>query len=122
MKKTISMKQAEITAAIMTTDKQLVKVESTLGELQLTGADPEIVQNTEDKDNALMQIEEERTALDSSRKLLQELLSKAQEEVISRAASENRRTQVTFGNQNAGFQIGINNGSISGISFGGKGA
>jgi hypothetical protein len=116
------MKQAEITGAIMTTDKQLAKVKSTLGELQLTGADPEIIQNTEDKDNALRQIEEERTALDSSRKLLQELLSKAQDEVISRVANENRRTQVTFGNQNAGFQIGISNGSISGISFGGKGA
>jgi hypothetical protein len=45
------------------------------------------------------------------------------EEVIAKATSEsqNRSTQVTFGNQNSGFQIGISYGPISGISFGGKG-
>lgn len=124
IKKTILAKEAEVTKAIAVTDKQLTEVESTLGELRLVDAGQEGVQNAEDKDKALEQIQEEQIALDSSRKLLQELLSKAREEVLSRAASDsqNRSTQVTFGNQNAGFQIGISNGSISGISFGGKGA
>jgi hypothetical protein len=99
-------------------------VESTLGELRVTDAAQEGIQNAEDKDKALEQIKEEQIALDYSRKLLQELLSKAREEVISKAASEsqNRSTQVTFGNQNAGLQIGISNGPISGLTFGGKGA
>jgi hypothetical protein len=118
------VKETEITGAIATTDKQLMEVESTLGELRLIDASQGGAQNAEDKDKALERIKEEQTALDSSRTLLQELLSKAREEVVSRAASEsqNRSTQITFGNQNAGFQIGISNGPISGISFGGKGA
>jgi hypothetical protein len=124
IKKTISVKEAEITGAIAATDKQLTEVESTLGELHLTDAGQEGAHNVEDKEKALEQIKEEQIALDSSRILLQELLSKAREEVVSRAATEsqNRSTQVTFGNQNAGVQIGISNGPISGISFGGKGA
>jgi hypothetical protein len=124
IKKTILGKEAEITGAIAATDKQLTEVESTLGELRLIDASQEGVQNAEDKDKALERIKEEQIALDSSRIVLQELLSKAREEVVSRAASEsqNRSTQITFGNQNAGFQIGISNGPISGISFGGKGA
>jgi len=119
------MKQMEITGAIAATDKHLAEVESALGELRLAGTGQEGVQNTdEDKDSALKQIEEERVALDSSRKLLKELLSMTREEVIAKATSEsqNRSIQVTFGNQNSGFQIGISNGPISGISFGGKGA
>ena len=124
IKKTILVKEAEITGAIAATDKQLTEVESTLGELRLTDASQEGVQNVEDKEKALEQIKEEQIALDSSRILLQELLSKAREEVVSRAATESqdRSTKVTFGNQNSGFQIGISNGPISGISFGGKGA
>ena len=124
IKKTILVKQAEVTGAIAATDKQLTEVESTLGELRLTDASQEGVQNVEDKEKALEQIKEEQIALDSSRILLQELLSKAREEVVSRAATESqdRSTKVTFGNQNSGFQIGISNGPISGISFGGKGA
>ncbi|KFY80888.1 hypothetical protein V499_00298 [Pseudogymnoascus sp. VKM F-103] len=52
-----------------------------------------------------------------------ELLSKAQEKTVSRAASEsqNRSTQVTFGNHNTGFQLGVGNSRVSGISFEGKG-
>jgi len=124
IKKTISTKQAEISGAITTTDKQLAEVESTLRELDLAGTGQERAQNAEDKDNAVEQVGRERTALDSSRKLLQELLSMTQEEAIAKAAREslNRSTEVRFGNQNSGFQIGISNGAISGISFGGKGA
>lgn len=90
--------------------------------MHLTGSRHERGQNEEDITNAVKQIEEERAALGSSRKLLEELLSKAREDVIARAASENqnRSTEVTFGNNNSGFQIGISNGPISGISFGGK--
>jgi predicted mannosyl-3-phosphoglycerate phosphatase (HAD superfamily) len=123
IKETISTKQAELTGAIATTDEQLAELESTLGQLRLGGTGQEGVQSTDDKDNALKQMGEERAALEISRKLLEELLSKAQEEVIAKAANENqnRSTQVTFGNGNAGFQIGISYGPISGVSFGGKG-
>jgi hypothetical protein len=122
IRKTILTKEAEISKAITSTDRQLAEVESALGEIHLTGSRHERGQNEEDITNAVKQIEEERAALGSSRKLLEELLSKAREDVIARAASESqiRSTQVTFGNNNSGFQIGISNGPISGISFGGK--
>jgi ABC-type phosphate transport system auxiliary subunit len=124
IKKTISIKQTGITAAIVTTDKQMAKVENNLEDLRLTNTGKESVLNTEDKDNALEQIRGERTALDCSRKLLQELLLKIRDELIPRATSESqdRSPIVTFGNTNNGFQIGVSNGPISGISFGVKDA
>lgn len=75
----------------------------------------------EGKVEALRQLEEERKAVNASRKLLDELLSKSQEEAVAKAAgNQSRATTVTFGNQNSGFQAGIINGGISGINFGGK--
>jgi len=120
IEKTISIKRAEITGTITATENQLAEVESTLRELHIAGTGQEKGQDTDDKGSAVKQIEGERTALDSSRKLLQELLLKTQEDVIAKAASErqNPSNQITFGSQNSGFQIGISNGPISGISFG----
>jgi DNA-binding transcriptional regulator GbsR (MarR family) len=94
-------------------------VETSLGEFHHGIAGQEQSQNAEDMADTVKQIEQERSALDSSRKLLEELLSKAKEEAIVRAVSEsqNRSTHITFGNQGKGFQIGINNGPISGINF-----
>jgi hypothetical protein len=110
----------EISEAITSTDKQLAEVTNGLGELQPSGAGQGQSQNIEDMANTIKQIEEERSGLDSSRKLLDELLSKAKEEAISKAASEgqNRSTHVTFGNLGKGFQIGTSNAPIHGINFG----
>jgi len=80
----------------------------------------EEAESTECRADALRQIEEERKAISTSRKLLDELLSKAQEEAIVKAATKNLTQRVTFGSNNSGIQIGISNGPISGISFGGK--
>lgn len=85
------------------------------------------ISKTEDDDDlttdtdALRQIEEEHRALRASRKLLDELLDRAQENTLAKAAAtQDHSTQVTFGNQNSGFQAGVFSGSISGITFGGK--
>ncbi|KFY92602.1 hypothetical protein V498_04838 [Pseudogymnoascus sp. VKM F-4517 (FW-2822)] len=73
------------------------------------------------KTETLRQLEGEHKALKVSQKLLNELLSKSQEEAIAKAAGNlSRLTTVTFGNQNSGFQAGIINGGVSGNSFGGK--
>jgi hypothetical protein len=122
IKKTISTKETEISKAVTSTDRQLAEVETSLGELQLGDAGQDQSQNAEDMTNTVKQIEEERSALESSRKLLEELLSKAKEEAIIRASSEsqNRSMQMTFGTLGEGFQIGNNSGPISGINFGGK--
>ncbi|KAI9148701.1 hypothetical protein HJFPF1_10742 [Paramyrothecium foliicola] len=74
------------------------------------------------KAEVLQRLKDERDALDASRKLLQELLAKSQEESVAKAAlgSQNNSTTITFGEKNAGFQAGIINGAVSGLGFGGK--
>jgi hypothetical protein len=93
-----------------------------LEELNTASEDQIKAQSTEDMAKALKQIEEELKALSASRNLLGELLSKAQEDAIAKAAAERQTgsTTVTFGTHNSGFQAGVINGPISGISFGGK--
>ena len=121
IKKTISTKQAEVKSAITTADKQLVVLENKLEELNLSSDDEEVAGSREGKTEALRQLEEELKAVKASQKLLNELLSKSQEETVARAAgNQSRSTTVTFGNQNSGFQAGTINGGVSGISFGGK--
>jgi len=75
----------------------------------------------EGKAGALRQLEEERKALDASRKLLNELLAKAQEEAVAKAAGiQSPSTTVTFGDNNSGFQAGTITGGVSGLTFGRK--
>jgi hypothetical protein len=93
-----------------------------LEELNAAGDNQVKADNTENQANVLPQIKNKLKALNASRKLLGELLLKVQENAVVKAAKESqtRFTTVTFGTQNSGFQIGISNGTISGISFGGK--
>ena len=117
----MSTKQAEVKSAITTADKQLVVVENKLEELNLSSDDEEATGSGEDKTEALRQLKEELIAVKASQKLLNELLLKSQEEALAKAAgSQSHSTMVKFGNQNSGFQAGIINGGVSGISFGGK--
>jgi hypothetical protein len=120
IKKTIVTNQTEIIRAIGTTDNQLMEAGKRLEELNTASDDKVKAESTENRSDILKQIEEERTALNASRKLLGELLSKVQEDAVAKAAmdSQTRSTTVTFGTQNSGFQIGVSNGPISGISFG----
>ena len=122
IRNTILTRQTEIKGAITTTDKQLIVLESRLEELDLSGTDQEETGRVENKAEALGQLQEERKALNASRNLLNELLSKSQEDAVAKAAAESqsRSTTVTFGNSNSGFQAGMINGAVSGISFGGK--
>jgi hypothetical protein len=122
IKKTISIKQTEVKGAITTTDKQLVKLESKLDGLNLSSDNEEVASLEEGKDGALRQLEEERKALNASRKLLDELMSKSREESIAKAAVgyNSVSTRVTFGNCNSGFLAGVVNGGVSGLTFGGK--
>lgn len=119
IKKTISTKEAEISRAITSTDAQLAEVKTSLGEIHLSGAGEEQSDDAEDMANTAKQIEAERSALCSSRHLLEELLSKAKVEALLKATSESQNcsTHITFGNQGKGFQIGTNNAAISGFHF-----
>jgi hypothetical protein len=121
----MSLAQAEVKSAVTRTDKQLVVLESKLEELSLSSDDDEAAGPKEGKAEALQQLEEERKALQVSRMLLDELLSKAQEEAVAKAAAKSQDssttvTTATFGNQNSGQQTGIINGGVHGAVFGGR--
>ena len=119
IKQSISTKEEEILNAILSTDKKLAEAENSLGGLYIGGNSEEQGQDAEDILTIVKQVEEERSGLDSSRKLLEELLLRAQEEAVFKAASEMRSgsTHITFGNLEKGLQIGTNNAAISGIHF-----
>ncbi len=120
IRKTISMEQTEIKGAIASKDKQLVVLEHRLEELNLSS--DEEADNIESKAQALQQVEEARSAAELSQKLLDELLSKSQEDAVAKAAADNKSgsTTVTFGNNNLGFQAGTISGGVSNLTFGKK--
>jgi len=89
--------------------------------MNLSDDEEEVAAPAEGKTEAMRQLEEEVKGLKASQKLLQELLSKSQDDAIARAAgNQSSSTTVTFGAQNSGFQAGNINGGVSGITFGGK--
>lgn len=114
MMTTISQKEAEIAESIAATDKQLVEVNAKLGALCLAKTEQD--ETEVDRASAINQVEVEQSVLKDSRTLLDELLSG-----IHIAATNARKDQawvvVSFG-QNNGVQIGVNQGAISGITFG----
>ena len=117
IKKTIATTQAEVKDAMTTTNKQLVVLESKLEELNLSSDDEEAAGPEEGKTEALRQFEE-RKAVSASQRLLDELLSKAQEDAVAKTAAKNQGssttvTSVTFGNQNSGQQAGVINGGTN---------
>ncbi|KAF1974571.1 hypothetical protein BU23DRAFT_504989 [Bimuria novae-zelandiae CBS 107.79] len=125
IKKTISEKQEEVKSAITATDKQLIILDNKLEELNLSSDDGVVAEPNEDKTKALQQYEEERKAIVASRRLLDELLSRAQEEAVAKAAAKGQASSttvgsVTFGNQNSGLQTGVINGGVHGAIFGRK--
>jgi len=77
--------------------------------------------SSEGKTEVLLQIDEELKGVKASQKLLNELLSKSQEEAITKAmGNQTCSITVSFGAQNSGFQTGNINGGVSRINFGGK--
>jgi hypothetical protein len=106
-----------------TVDKQLIVLENRVEEMNLSDDDEEVATPAEGKAEALRQLEEELEGVKASQKLLNELLSKSQEDAVAKAAgrqSQSGSITVTFGDNSSGFNAGIINGGVSGISFGGK--
>ncbi|KAH6672829.1 hypothetical protein B0J14DRAFT_667477 [Halenospora varia] len=93
IKNTIATKQDEVKGAITTADKQLIVLKNKVEEMNLSD-------NNEEE-------------------LLSELLSKSQEDAVTKVArNQSSSIIVTFGAQNLGFQAGNINSGVSGISFG----
>ncbi|KAI0837518.1 hypothetical protein F5Y06DRAFT_297374 [Hypoxylon sp. FL0890] len=111
-KDAITEQEAEITRSIVTTDRQLATVDYQLNSLVSGRAD-------DDEGTGEHEVmENERAAFQESLKLLKELKARNEAEARRVAKEEQKNlTQISFGNNNAGFQLGTNNGSISGITF-----
>jgi hypothetical protein len=125
IKKMISTRQEEVKGAITATDKQLIVLENKLEELNLSNDDEDIAGSEAGKTETVRQLEEERKALESSRTLLDELFSRAQEEAIIKAAVKSQSSSttvsmVTFGDHNSGQQAGVIHGGVHGAVFGGR--
>ncbi|KAK8872329.1 hypothetical protein PGQ11_002843 [Apiospora arundinis] len=105
----ISTQQTEITKAIGTTKDRLQAVEDNMMKLE---PDP--------SGQYQPSFEQEQKSFAVSLKLLQELLAKLPAETVAKAAAQSQGSvgTVTFGSQNSGFQAGVINGGVSGISFG----
>lgn len=97
-------------------------MERNLGEVCIAEAGGDHRQLEEDVRSTVQQLEEERAALGCSRGLLETLLLKAREDAVAEAASRKQKQSITitFGNTNRGFQTGIINGGVSGLTFGGN--
>jgi hypothetical protein len=119
IKTSISAREVEISTAISSTDVQLAAVQTGLEEVRLIDAGEDRIEDAEDVATTIKQIEEERIALDLSRKLLEELLGRVRDEAAFKGASETQTSsrRIIFGNLDKGFQIGTNNATISDIQF-----
>jgi hypothetical protein len=122
IKQTISTRQADVKSAITATDKQLAVLEHRMDEMNPSSDDEATSGSEEDKAEALRQLEQEREAVDTSRRLLDELLAKAQEAAVARAAARRQSSSSTvrFGDHNSDMQVHTLNGGLHGASFGRK--
>jgi hypothetical protein len=91
----MSLVQADIKSAVTTTAKQLLVLENKLDELNLSSDNDEEAGPKEGKAEALQQLEEERKEIEASRTLLDELLLKAQEEAVAKAAAKAQNSSTT---------------------------
>ncbi|ETS85701.1 hypothetical protein PFICI_03726 [Pestalotiopsis fici W106-1] len=117
---TLQSKQQEIVQAAGAAERQLAAMDDhTQPNLDHDQTLPQI-QSTESTTRAEQRARDDREALRVSAALLKELSIKSEREELVKAAGREkfRATTVTFGNNNSGFQGGIINGSVSGITFG----
>ncbi|OTA82916.1 hypothetical protein M434DRAFT_84320 [Hypoxylon sp. CO27-5] len=112
MEDAISKQEAEITNSITAADRQLATINT-----QLDASANGTTNDEGDDEHEAMEIE--RAALQQSLKLLEELKKSNEDEARKIAGEEYKPlTRISFGNNNAGFQLGTNSGPISGITFG----
>jgi len=109
IKQSISRRGAEITATISSTEAQLTEVNGISGELRLGNVEQRTGEETGDKESAIRALAEERAALESARKLLEDLLSKVQGDAITRAENESQQipAQITIRGRHEAFQTGM---------------
>lgn len=117
IKKGASQEEVEITNAIAITSAEL----STLTLADYGESDTPGLGEAADEEASVREASQDCIeALEASIKILKELLSKTGDKALAKAVGTNTAgaTNITFGDRNSGFQIGRNDGSISGVRFG----
>ncbi|KAK7928765.1 hypothetical protein PG985_005763 [Apiospora marii] len=118
----MTKKDQEISISMTATDQQLVTLEHTFQRFGITGPDDSSSSADEDEAGLRRAMREEQALLRTLHQLLEELKLKNQDEAKKIAQYQKASVQVTFGGNNSGFQLGMNNGHISGVTFGSRGA
>ncbi|KAH7139589.1 hypothetical protein B0J13DRAFT_638482 [Dactylonectria estremocensis] len=113
----VSTSQDRINTSLTAVDQRLAEIERHLKEQHPVEAPLE-----PDAEDAAARAAREREELEAARQLLQGLL--AQVKRVSEDAKKNRSSDrdyynISFGNDNKGVQLGVNEGSMSGFRFGG---
>lgn len=119
IKEELSARQAKMTAVVRTSDTRLALAEQSLLELRRTDVHEQSEQDEEDVETASLAIETEIETLQSAQEAMRELISIMQAEKVEQALARSQSgcVNVSFGDDNRGFQVGSNTGHISGVSW-----
>lgn len=120
MKDAIAKREEDLSLVTQSNSNRLAEVERSLEELRLVGGHQDNNDDEEDEESAESQLLEEAEALKAAQSLLPALLARLESGKLEEMERQSRRTNtnVSFGDQNNGFQIGVNDGSISGVTIG----
>ncbi|KAJ4347130.1 uncharacterized protein N0V89_011068 [Didymosphaeria variabile] len=121
IRRKISTSGVEVSSALGSAKTQLAGVEREMGRIRLEDTADD-ADNREDTKNTIRQLQEERAALQCSRKMLEELQQKAREDAVMQAANQNqgRLHNITLGGTVYGQQNAIVNGGTWTQNFGYK--
>lgn len=124
--------ESKVSSAIANAEEIINDIDIDLGQLTLDDektkddgqktTDDDQKTTDDDLSTSIKHLQEERAALDVSRKLLEELRLKASEEAVAQAKRKlfPYNATVTFGGNNSGFQAGVVHGGVQNMTFGGR--
>ncbi|KAJ5682331.1 hypothetical protein N7462_005496 [Penicillium macrosclerotiorum] len=112
IKSNLASKRTELVVATRSTESRKEEVNKLLK--QLVSVDAEEEEEEEELNETIKQLRVERKALEASRKILEELLSKLSDSIGPQATAkiEDYSINVSFAGQNSGIQTAVNHGTI----------
>jgi hypothetical protein len=117
IKKMLSTEQAETTSKIATVDGRMNAAQARIHQTQDSQPDQ---QDDEDRQIVRYALDQEVSMLRESQEIMKSIIASMQAELAKHEAGEVSKvfTNVLFGANNHGVQVGTNSGPISGLSFG----
>lgn len=117
IKKMLSTEQAETTSKIATVDGRMNAAQARIHQTQDSQPDQ---QDDEDRQIVRYALDQEVSMLRESQEIMKSIIASMQAELAKHEAGEVSKvfTNVLFGANNHGVQVGTNSGPISGLNFG----